>query len=337
MRISVREIEVAMKHLGGLEVYGAENGGPTYQVERGQIKPECHFRAKVVNKKDAVFLKQAQKALKELGERKWPVKDDFEPYGDGLVQSVRGLVALVLVIQNRFSEELLNEMVNEIYQDVLSAPWISQNLSQMFTQVAEYDEKVQELATLLQELTRMVNPFANPNIKLKQPIEYLDRIAINVNGPNQFGCADFEIWTTAGFIAMHFWTNRISITAKCSENPMDKDADEIEIGYDIEFGYGARTSSQVKEDGIHYEAKVDDEIVECYIWKKSKRENRHFIEEKYYIDMLHTNWVEKEKVKKVVAYMETVLSRLQDSISAQLAEEITIGNRTYNLRFLTRS
>lgn len=65
--------------------------------------------------------------------------------------------------------QAMAELTNETYKKLLSCPEI-QNIPKFLS------PKMQELRKLLVQYDNMVNPFANSNLKLKEPIEYLDKI-----------------------------------------------------------------------------------------------------------------------------------------------------------------
>ena len=110
-------------------------------------------------------------AMKVLGE-KCPGDKNF---WHGEIHSVKGLLTLVSMIDNRYSKESVDLLTNEIYKKLLHNSLIRNASISSKGQIAP---KMKKLRDLLIQYDNIVNPFANHQISLKDPIEYLDIINI---------------------------------------------------------------------------------------------------------------------------------------------------------------
>ncbi len=83
------------------------------------------------------------------------------------ILSVRGLFTLVSMCDGKYSREFVDELINMLYQTLLEP----------FTE----NRKMTELRRLVfEDYDSIMNPFKNPTICLKEPVEYIEKLAIKV-------------------------------------------------------------------------------------------------------------------------------------------------------------
>lgn len=179
MGISFQEFSTAMETYQAIRILG-QNGtrfdipvpcfnvvgidflhsGSYYIVQRGGKAPE-----EIMNR-----------AMAEFGET-YPGGDNFW-YGE--IHSVRGILTLVLMLEGRYTKELVNQLTNETYKKLLSSPLIKGNAKLPFKK-ASISQKWKEFYKLVLEYDSIANPFCKNADLLKNPSEYLDKVNISVS------------------------------------------------------------------------------------------------------------------------------------------------------------
>lgn len=135
------------------------HSGSYYIVQRGHVAPD-----EIMNQ-----------AMAELGE-KYPGGKHFW-YGE--IHSVRGLLTLSAMLENRYSKELVDKLVNETYQKLLDASFIKEVPAFPFHDT--HSPKMETLFHLLAEYSNIVNPFADSRLSLAEPAQYLDTVDISIS------------------------------------------------------------------------------------------------------------------------------------------------------------
>lgn len=106
-----------------------------------------------------------QRAIQECGE------EHISEYQ--LVFSIKGMLTLAAMIDNKYSKDSVDGMINKTYQKLLSEMDIYSSLEFPFQNAQS--PKMEELCNLLTVFCKVVNPFES-GMKLKDPIDYLNLI-----------------------------------------------------------------------------------------------------------------------------------------------------------------
>ena len=173
MSISIQELQVAMETFGATRL--KDKRGTRYNdviVPCFEVA-DIHFSHSgsyyVVQRIEKASAELMVKAMAEFGEK--------DPGGYNFwyneIHTVRGLLTLVLMLENRYSKELADSLTNETYKQLFGSTMLQNNVDV----VDEADsQKMQELWLLLGEYHKLVNPFGVHDVKLKEPTEYLEKI-----------------------------------------------------------------------------------------------------------------------------------------------------------------
>lgn len=178
MAISLKEFQVAMDVLDAQKLYDRElsiydnilvpcfkvgdvtltYSGFSYIEPLGSIIPKNIFFQAIV----------------EFGQE---LLDSFD-LEYGTVLTLRGLVVISLMLQNRYSKELANSLIDRIYSILLSYPKIKFNFGIPFTLVPS--SKIKELCAVVSEYDNCVNPFATYYYVLRPASSFLDDVTVNL-------------------------------------------------------------------------------------------------------------------------------------------------------------
>lgn len=188
MGISFKEFETAMETYGATKVFGQVgsrynvsvpcfnvaginflHSGSYYIVIRGGKVPKG-----ILNKARAKF-----------GE-KYPGGDNFW-YGE--IHSVRGILTLALMLEGKYTKEMVNKLTDETYKKLLSVPLIQRN-TKVPLKKAVIQQKWEEFYKLVLEYDNVANPFCNNAYLLKNPSEYLDKVGISISFSEKNGIVD---------------------------------------------------------------------------------------------------------------------------------------------------
>lgn len=172
--ISISEFRTAM------EVYQAERfpdcPGSRYrnvQVPCFKVKDTFFMHSGsyyIVQRGAKVHSDIMDKAMAELGE-KHPGSSNF---WWGEIHSVRGILTLASMLEDKYSKEKVDEMTAETFKRLLDYPKIKENF------YFKYNGIFAELYKVLSEFDNMVNPYGNSKLELSDPKEYLDKINIDI-------------------------------------------------------------------------------------------------------------------------------------------------------------
>lgn len=139
------------------------HSGSYYIVQRGNKAPN-----EIMNQAMAVF-----------GE-KYPGGKNFW-YGE--IHSIPGILTLASMLDGKYSKELVETLTNEVYKKLLDNSKLKMNDEIVFKEIQS--PKMTQLRNLLAEYASIVNPFGNEQLRLKDPIEYLGNVSVEVSAPDE--------------------------------------------------------------------------------------------------------------------------------------------------------
>lgn len=123
-------------------------------------------------------IQRNNKASKEIMDQAMAVFGEKYPGGNnfwwGNIISIPGLLTLASMLDGKYSKELVDQLTNEVYKKLLDNPEIKSNEKIVFTDTNS--SKMKLLKELISEYDSVINPFGNPQLRFKDPIEYLDTI-----------------------------------------------------------------------------------------------------------------------------------------------------------------
>lgn len=83
------------------------------------------------------------------------------------------------MLRGDYSKKLVDELTNRAYKQLLECSLIKSNVEFPF-ECSTNSPKMQKLRKLLVEYSKVVNPFGNCEFKIKEPIEYLDKVDVEL-------------------------------------------------------------------------------------------------------------------------------------------------------------
>lgn len=216
MGISIREFQVTMETFGAERLLDREGSRYNILVPCFQIKGIEFFHSGsyyIVHRGNKVPGDIMNRAMAELGET--------HPGGDnfwwGEVHSIKGMLTLATMLRGDYSKELVDELTNQAYKELLECSLIKSNVKFPF-ECSKRSPKMQELRKLLEEYSNVVNPFGNCNFKLKEPIEYLDKVKVGLAAGHEESADAYSVLTlTSPSSEAYFrydskgWTYRSSV------------------------------------------------------------------------------------------------------------------------------
>jgi len=109
---------------------------------------------------------------------------DRKNYWWGEVHSIKGMIVLASLLEGKYATELVDELTNNAYKRLLAET--AENIKTVeeiqFKKINT--RKMKELRNVLSAYSQVVNPFCNSQLRFKDPIEYLDKVALKVSGKN---------------------------------------------------------------------------------------------------------------------------------------------------------
>lgn len=176
MGITIREFQVAM------ETYGAERlsncsiysvSMPCFNVAGTNFLHSSSYY--IVQREKRVSEQIMNRAMAEFGEKYPGGKNNF---WFGEIHSIKGLLTIVAMLDGKYSRELVNELTNETYKKSLDCASIKSNVEFPFH--STHSPKMEELYRVLAEYSNIVNPFGNSELRIKDPIQYLDAVEVTL-------------------------------------------------------------------------------------------------------------------------------------------------------------
>lgn len=177
MGITIREFQVAM------ETYGAERLSDYHASGNRVLVPcfnvagtyFCHSGTDyIVSIGKSVPEETMNRAMAEFGE-KHPGGKNF---WWGQIHSLKGMLTLATMLDGCYNKELVDELTNATYKKLLDCSSIQSNVDFPFHSI--HSSKMERLYKLLAEYSNIVNPFGNKELNLKEPIQYLDAVAVTL-------------------------------------------------------------------------------------------------------------------------------------------------------------
>lgn len=184
MGISIVEFRAAMKIYGAKELpnaRGSRTGSlvPCYAI--GDVKLLHSGSYYVVSRGGRISDEIINQAMAEFGE-KYPGGDNFW-YGE--VHSVKGILTLAAMLDGKYSKELVNNLANETYKILLDCcPEFKHNVD--ISDDITISPELKKLCKKLSQFDNAVNPFGNNLLHIKKPIEYLDKLALQIFAVNDY-------------------------------------------------------------------------------------------------------------------------------------------------------
>lgn len=304
MSISIREFKVAMETYGAERLYDCLGSRYGIMVPRFKVGGVSFIHSGsyyIVPKDGDVPEIIMDQAMAELGEE--------HPGGDhfwwGEIHSIKGMLTLVAILDGKYSKELVDELTNETYKKLLSCPEI-QNIPKFLS------PKMQELRKLLVQYDNMVNPFANSNLKLKEPIEYLDKIKIfcsigRVDLMTKLGKITFNITDKA-----YYYSSMIKVQKNGNLARIDighyypKEHNTSALGEEVRLCYRARD-----EEWCDHPENIDLNIS----LKTGKAEKRNLGAPPMYV--LATD----EQIETVITYLKMSIRKIKKEIISHMVEK----------------
>lgn len=105
---------------------------------------------------------------------------DGKNYWWGEVHSIKGMIVLASLMEDKYTPELVDELTNEAYKRLLAESDIKTAETLPFTEIKT--PKMEELRKVLSDYSKFTNPFCNPQLRFKDPIEYLDKVVPDFSG-----------------------------------------------------------------------------------------------------------------------------------------------------------
>lgn len=178
MGISIREFQVTMETFGAERLLDRTGSRYNVLVPCFQIKGIEFFHSGsyyIANQGKKVPGEIMNRAMAELGET--------HPGGGnfwwGEVHSIKGMLTLATMLRGDYSKELVDELTNKTYKELLECLLIKSNVEFPF-ECSAHSPKMQELRKLLEEYSNIVNPFGNSEFNIKEPIQYLDKVNVQL-------------------------------------------------------------------------------------------------------------------------------------------------------------
>ena len=182
MAISIHEFQVAMETFGAKRLQDRKGRRFNIFVPCFEIADYVFYHSGsyyIVHNAPDSFIDKAMKEFDEIipgGYNFW--------YGE--IHSVKGLLTVACMLENRYTKELIEELTSETYKKLFDSEFIRKSCKTS-SQTHEFPFMKESKATLMLELCRLideydniVNPFTNPEYVFKPPREYTDKINIEV-------------------------------------------------------------------------------------------------------------------------------------------------------------
>jgi hypothetical protein len=170
MGISFVEFRVAM------ETYGAKKL-PDGIGSRYAVPVPCFSVGETIflHSGSYYIVQRGTEASREIMNRAMAEFGEKDPGGDnywyGEIHSIKGILTLAAMLENKYSKEWINELTNATYKKLLECSLITKS---------EYSPRTKKLLKKIAEFDSLVNPFSNNELVLKDPIEYLDRLKLSI-------------------------------------------------------------------------------------------------------------------------------------------------------------
>lgn len=177
MGITIREFQVAMETYGAERLSNCLGSRYSVYVPCFNVAGTKFFHSGsyyIVHREKDVPKEIMNRAMAELGE-KHPGGTNF---WWGEVHSIKGMLTLAAMLEGNYNKERIDELTNETYKKLLDCASIKSNVEFPFHNA--HSPKMEKLYKVLAEYSNIVNPFANSEFKIKDPIQYLDTVEVTL-------------------------------------------------------------------------------------------------------------------------------------------------------------
>lgn len=188
MGISINEFQVAMETYGATRL--SDRTGSRYNVPVpcfvvGNGVALMHSGSYYIVQRDNEVPEEIMnQAMAAFGE-KHPGGTNF---WWGEIHSIPGVITLASMLDGKYTKELVQELTNEAYKKLLANSDIKNIINIEFNGINT--PKMQQLRKVLTEYSYLVNPFANDQLRFRDPIEYLDKVAPYVSEEGKPFCLE---------------------------------------------------------------------------------------------------------------------------------------------------
>ena len=125
-------------------------------------------------------------AMAEVGEKDL----DSEHFCNGRILSIKGILTLATMLQNRYSKDIMNRLMNQTYKVLLDEIVFRYPYPGLVYYCLPFDNNRTELCHMIMEFDKAVNPFFDQSLSFKEPSKYLDRVDISTaKGEGYFNIA----------------------------------------------------------------------------------------------------------------------------------------------------
>lgn len=198
MGLSIVEFRVAM------ETYGAKRLDDRFG-SRYNIKVPC-FRVSdvvflhsgsyyIVNRGREISDEIMNRAMAEFGEK----EPGVENYWYKEIHTVKGILTLAAMLENRYSREWINELTNETYKKLLKiSNFVPEGKADF---ISNHTAKMQELYDTVMEYDKVVNPYNNTELAFREPIEYMGEVGLKVALADNY--VDVNLKNSNRYICFH--------------------------------------------------------------------------------------------------------------------------------------
>lgn len=175
--ISIKEFEVTMKALGATRLLDSPSSRYNYILVPCFVVKGVSFIHSGTNYIVQLYNENTDKIVKNviaaLGKN---CPDSFQSY-DGNIYSIKDLIALVSILNGNYSTEFVNNLTNTVYKKILDREALKNpNVIDIGDNLSP---KMNQLCQVLRRYDLILQPFSNKELKLKDPINYLDKVYIH--------------------------------------------------------------------------------------------------------------------------------------------------------------
>lgn len=194
MGISIREYQVAMETFGAKRLPDVEGTRYKYLVPHFEVSGAEFIHSGSYYIVNSVPDSIMSKAMVELNEEHPGGKN----FWWGEIHSVMGLLTVACMLENKYTKELVEELTNKTFMALLDIEFIreqSKSCCKKFEYPPMSENKTKlmtELLELVDEFDRTVNPYADSDIKVKEPKTYFDKVSIAVSQRQYSGVLNLE-------------------------------------------------------------------------------------------------------------------------------------------------
>lgn len=174
MAISIREFDVSMSICGAkrLDERIASNKKkvPQFSVKGFSFYHSGSYYIVIKGDEISVSTTEIMEQAREEVQEEFPGGENFW-YEE--IHTLKGLIILVIILQERYTQETVKQLLNDVYKQLLDNREIKQ-----IPKFSILNHRVCRLQKAVEEFRIMVNPYVGD---VKEPIKYLDDIGVSVS------------------------------------------------------------------------------------------------------------------------------------------------------------